>query len=157
LEIPVVSSDLVRKRLWGVSPTSRAGAGAYSSSVTAETYTAMIEVGRTEEAPDGGVVIDATFSTSAQRAQLESALRGPIHWIVCEAPEAVLQTRAAARVRDPSRISDAGPDVAVALARGFEPVDGFEHILHLDTRAASEALVQTVAVWLDAPASAASA
>jgi len=151
MEIPVVSSDVVRKQLRGLSPTERAGGDAYSSRATADTYAALTERARADEAPDGGVVVDGTFSTAAQRAELESALRGPVHWIVCEAPEAVLGARAAARAQDAQRISDAGPGVAVALARTFEPTGGLERVLRLDTQYPAETLLSEVAAWIDTP------
>lgn len=149
LEIPVVSSDVVRKQLRGLSPTERAGGDAYSSRATADTYAALTARARADEAPDGGVVIDATFSTAARRTELESALRGPVHWIVCEAPEAVLEARAAARAQDAQRISDAGPGVAVALAQAFEPTGGLTRVLRLDTQLAPAALASEVAAWID--------
>ena len=151
LELPVVSSDVVRKQLHGLAPADRGPEEIYTERATAETYRAVIAHARAREAPDAGVIVDATFSMPHHRAELASALRGPIHWIACEAPEVVLAARAARRSEGGFSTSDAGPAVAVEMAHGFAPVDALEGVLELDTMPPLDVQVAAVAAWLDAP------
>lgn len=149
LEVPVVASDVVRKQLAGVAPTERLEDASYSAAATEASYRALIERARAEERPDGGVIVDATFSTVAQRTALGEALAGPVRWIRCTVPAEELERRARQRAHDAARISDAGPEVAVALAERFEPLDDLAGVLDVDTRAPLDAQVGAVAAWLD--------
>lgn len=150
LELPVVSSDVVRKRLHGLAPDERGEDQLYSPAATARTYRELIRVAAATAASAGGVVVDATFRTAAQRSALADTLEA-VRWIVCQAPPKTLAARAAARERDADRVSDAGPQVALALAARFENPDEVEDLLQLDTRAPVEQLQPGVADWLDQP------
>jgi hypothetical protein len=111
----VLSSDLVRKQLLGVAATARAPAGAYTSDVNSATYAALGAQAAERLAAGERVIVDATFRFRADRRSFAEALGSNAReclWIQCEAPVETLLRRAAARERDPERISDA--DAAIA-------------------------------------------
>ena len=121
----VVSSDLVRKELLGIAPTARAPDAAYGPAVNRRTYA---ELGRrARELLDAGrpAVVDATFRLRADRQAFLTELggRGDLTWVECRAPAEVVARRAAARTRQPDRVSDAGPGIALIQAEEWEPLD----------------------------------
>jgi aminoglycoside phosphotransferase family enzyme/predicted kinase len=126
MELPVHSSDVVRKERLGIAARERAPSGAYAPDVTEAVYRALgrraaWELGR--GAP--GAIVDASCRSRALRATLlgEVAGREPQVMVLCVLPRDELLRRARRRERDPARVSDAGPGVALALASAFEPPD----------------------------------
>lgn len=120
---PVVSSDVVRKRLVGVEPTARAGDAAYAPALSARTYAALAHAALAAGA--GGAIVDATFRSRADReafgAQLGEAADAAVY-VELTAPAAILRERAERRLADPGRVSDATPEIALAQAAAFEPL-----------------------------------
>ena len=93
----VLSSDVVRKELVGVPPTTRAPQSAYSAEMNRQTY---LELGR-RTAAEQPVVVDATFRFAADREAFAAAAGAASEsaiWIECRAPAAVIARRAAARI-----------------------------------------------------------
>jgi len=134
-----VNTDRVRKDLYGVAATAPLPPDAYRADVTRRVYEAVGARAAQIVDEDGGAIIDATAGSAQNRAALRAGLdgRGPIRAIVCEADPATLRRRADARLQDPRRVSDAGPQVAVALAEAFDPPQaghaGIAHVARLDT------------------------
>lgn len=101
----VVSTDVIRKRLFGVPPEQALDAHAYTSDVSERTYrqlyedvTACLDAGQT-------VIADATFLRAVDRDRLEAIAReqgAPFCGIWLEAPRATLVERTAGRSFDPS-------------------------------------------------------
>ena len=83
----------------------------------------------------GGVVVDATFHRSEQRALLKD-VRARTLWIECIAPEQTLRSRGAVRERAPEHASDATWPVTEAQLSAWEPLDeissGDRLALHTD-------------------------
>ncbi|HVW18216.1 MAG TPA: hypothetical protein VHB30_08195, partial [Solirubrobacteraceae bacterium] len=65
--------------------------------------------------------------------------------------EDVLRERAARRERDPARVSDADAEVALRLAREFEPLRGARVLRLTGAGPVADALPE-VAAWLDGAA-----
>jgi aminoglycoside phosphotransferase family enzyme/predicted kinase len=148
LEVPVLSSDVVRKAMLGVPARRRAGEEAYAQAVSERVYRELRESARDLLAePGAGAVLDATYRTAAERDALDAALGGRVRWIWCDAPTAVLRERAVRRERDPQRVSDADAAVALRLARAFVPLHG-DGVL----RVGGEPRLAAIAAWLDGPA-----
>ena len=151
-----VNTDVVRKQLHGVDPTTTLPADAYDDAVTRRVYEAVGAHAAAIVDEDGGVIVDATARTAQERAALRAGLdgRGPIRAIVCMVDRDTLRRRAQARLRDPDRVSDAGPDVAVALADAFDPPrpghDGVVDVAQVDT--SREGALAAAAAALDAAA-----
>ncbi len=107
----VLRSDVVRKLLSGIKPTTRLDARAYSPSCSADVYrhlrgraATLLRAGRT-------VIADATFLDQTERSCIEGLtadLAVPFQGIWLDAPTAVLEQRVARRRND---ASDADLDV----------------------------------------------
>lgn len=124
--LPVVSSDVVRKRLAGLTPAERAGAERYTAQQTRATYE---QLGRDALAAldrSGGVIVDASCHSRRQRATLFHRLDGGAATFLvahCQVPLATALARASARLQSPERISDATPHIVEVQFRRFEPLD----------------------------------
>ena len=118
----VLSSDVVRKELVGIPPTTRAPQSAYSAEMNRQTY---LELGR-RAAAEEPVVVDATFRYAADRQTFAAAAAGAAAegaiWIECRAPAAVIARRAAARSSQPDRVSDADAAIATRQLAEWEPL-----------------------------------
>jgi aminoglycoside phosphotransferase family enzyme/predicted kinase len=137
-EMPVVSSDAVRKRLAGLDEHEPARAEHYSHYFTRATYEqlgrdALLALRRSDS-----VIVDATCRTREDRVLLLDRLRriGMTRLIVrCEVPLELALQRAARRLHDPGRISDATPRIVEEQFRSFEELDERSDgdVLRLDT------------------------
>jgi aminoglycoside phosphotransferase family enzyme/predicted kinase len=147
--LPVVSSDVVRKRCRGLAPTAKAPADEYTDEARAAVYRELGELA----ARDRGAIVDATFGDPAlRRAFLDAggdARR--LRAVECRAPPRLREQRACARTPADARGSDATPDVAARLGASFSGWEELpaEAILTLPAGADVEALVDEVADWLD--------
>ena len=130
-----LNSDVVRKELLGVAAAERAPASAYSTEMNERTYAELARRASDELAAGRSVLVDATFRYRHDREAFAAALAGaePV-FVECRAPAAVLAERAAARERDPSRVSDAGADLAERQRLEFEPLDDVPAARHLALR-----------------------
>jgi predicted kinase len=137
----VIASDLVRKRLHGMSATDRCGAakGLYSRTARDRVYTAILE--RAAAVVDAGrvAVLDATYARTQQRdAVLRfAAQRGVPVWIVeTRARRATALARLALRQSRGDSASDAGPAryaASVAEFRRFGSRGVRRQIVRTDT------------------------
>jgi uncharacterized protein len=149
-----LSSDVTRKGLLGLAPTTRAPARAYAPAVTAETYRALGAQTAEALAESGAAIVDATFHTAAERTAFLDTLgdcRAPVLFAECRAPAEVLERRAAARAREPERVSDATVDVVRRQLAAWEPFAGGPHRRHLVVPADQpvEGMADAVLAWLD--------
>lgn len=153
LELPVVSSDVVRKSLAGLASHERAPLAAYRASATIETYRELAARAVRELRRHHGVIIDATARSRELRATLLEAVGAaePKALVVCEAPREELERRALARERSADRVSDATAEVALELADAFEPPDELDPAIVCRVRSDVEEAValERVAGWLD--------
>jgi len=120
----LLATDPLRKRLHGVVATDRLPDEAYSVAANAAVHA---ELGRAAAVAQDGAIVDATFRRRADRdaffTELGAERAGTAVVVVLELPAAVLAERAARRLVDPGRVSDAGPAQASAQAAAFEPLD----------------------------------
>ena len=150
-ETTVISSDRVRKGLLGLAPADRAATDAYTPKVSRRVYAELARQARVARERDGGAIVDATFGRREDRARFAAGLGGAVLWIWCDPPQDVLARRAAARMSDPGRESDADPAVAATLARAFEPLDELEpsSVLRLGEPTSVAATLEVIARWRD--------
>lgn len=137
---PLLQADVVRKRLAGLPPTHRGREEDYAPGVNQRTY---VELGRLAVAAASehhGAIVDATFRHRADRDAFHAALAaastpGPL-FVECIAPAPTLAERAARRLADPNRISDATPELALHQLGAWEPLDEvpatYHHLLRTD-------------------------
>ncbi len=139
LEGVMISSDRVRKRLFGLAPDEHTHLGDYECIYTPErsarVYRGLLE--RAEPVIESGrsAILDAAHTRSAERQDaIEFARAREISVRVLEtrcAEETTLQ-RLGRRERAGSDPSDAGPSFYARSAADFEPVraaDGVDHLL----------------------------
>jgi len=122
-----VSSDIVRKRLHGLSPGEHRldnfGRGIYTSGATKRTYEALLETARRELTQGRSVILDATFGTFAYREaarQLARTLNARFRILHCTAPDEVVEQRLEKRARKETHPSDAGWEIYLAQKNVFE-------------------------------------
>lgn len=137
-EIPIVSSDEVRKRLAHIDPNERAGAEHYSQRFSHATYRQLGREAQLALRRSASVIVDATCRSRADRRLLLDGLTsaGATRLIVrCEVPLEIALERAARRLQDPERVSDATPQVVEAQYSEFEEFDAQPDgsLLRLDT------------------------
>jgi uncharacterized protein len=109
-----LSSDVIRKELAGLDPRARGRAEHYSDAFTTTTYRELGRRAGIELRRSGGVIVDATFHRREARTTFLRELdAGDANFLFveCHAPSEVLAARAGARESDPSRVSDAGPEI----------------------------------------------
>lgn len=107
----VLRSDVLRKRLVGVDPGSRAGPEAYGSGMSERVYEGLRLAAATALAAGRTVVIDAVHARPDERAAIEAVGRKlgvPFHGIWLDAPATTLIDRVERRRGD---VSDATADV----------------------------------------------
>ncbi|MET7451946.1 AAA family ATPase [Streptomyces sp. NPDC005574] len=122
LGVTLLSSDRLRKELAGIPAEQSAaagyGEGLYTPEWTARTYAALLDRASALLSRGESVVLDATWSDAVRReaalrvAEATSARLVALH---CQVPDETSAARL--RTRGPGA-SDAGPDVAAAMAAG---------------------------------------
>lgn len=153
IALPVLKSDAIRKEVAGIAPEASAVApfaeGIYAEQMTAATYDQLLRRAQKHLQSAGGVILDATFSTTAQRDRVlhMAAARGAdVCFIHCTAPAAVLRSRLAARHNRPS-LSDARPRHLPRFMAQFEPLTASAGACHVridTTRPVSGNLVRAL-------------
>jgi aminoglycoside phosphotransferase family enzyme/predicted kinase len=151
--LPLVPSDVVRKRLAGIDPGEHRHApyeaGLYTAGRDQATYAAML-LQAEQHLTRGSAVVDGSFRTTGFRSMARQAARraGAQLWLVeCTAPEAVVHGRIRLREERGTGASDATEDVYERRRADWEPVMPAEggHRAVLDTsQAPSDVLVALV-------------
>jgi predicted kinase len=146
---PLLQSDVVRKELAGVPPTTRLGAAMYGEDATERTYETLLTRAGQVRPP---VLVDATWPTRRRRSQLfDAAQRAGARTLLLHL--AVTPDEARARLRrrasDPRAESDADEAVYDRLAPRFEaPTDDEGPVLHLSGEAPCSSLLDRVLAHL---------
>ena len=107
----IARSDVLRKRLAGVTPLTRLGADGYTKEMTQQTYQAVLSEVRTALAGGQSAIADAVFASPDERraiANVARELNVPFQGIWLEAPPEIMTERARTRKAD---ASDADADV----------------------------------------------
>ena len=155
-DMPVVSSDVVRKRLADLDASERARSEHYSDGFTRATYEQLARdaLHALGDGDGDGVIVDATCRRRRDRALLLNGLRRadamPM-FVRCEVPLELALERAELRLRDPRRLSDATPMIAEEQFRAFEELEELPEssVLRLDTSRPPDAQVAEIACAVD--------
>lgn len=150
----LVSSDVVRKSAAGLAASERAAPEHYGERFTRLTYQRLGRDARLALARRHGVIVDATCRARADRALLLGELGGRGLTCVavrCEVPLELAVARAARRMGDAARVSDATPEVVAEQYRSFEALDELPagSVLELDTTRSLAAQVAEVTRAVD--------
>jgi aminoglycoside phosphotransferase family enzyme/predicted kinase len=134
--LPRLSTDLVRKRLAGIQPTTPAAAEHYSDEYNRATYAELGRLAAAEALAHGGALVDATFRHRRDRDAFMQAFanQAPLLLVECLAPTSVLAGRAVHRAQDPSHVSDATLPVVLSERVTWEPLEEFHGNTHLTLR-----------------------
>jgi predicted kinase len=153
LGFDLISSDVIRKQLAGISPTSPVtaeyGSGIYREGFTRRTYLTLLAEAEERLHKRRGVILDATFRHADQRRlAVEAAARAGVRvlFIECCAPVEVALARIAERERRGSEISDANAAIYARQLQDFETPDEIpeESRLAVDTSADFDRAVAAV-------------
>jgi uncharacterized protein len=115
-EASLIRSDVERKRLFGVSETTRLGPDGYTADVTARVYAALGAQAETALRAGRSIIVDAVFQRPEERDEVAAvARRCEAHFVGLwlEAPLKTRRDRVARRVGD---ASDATTGVVEAQA-----------------------------------------
>lgn len=134
--LPHLSSDVTRKRLAGLKPTSRAPGELYREDWNRLTYAELGRRATQEIAAHGGAIVDATFRRRADRDAFAQTFAGgaPLLFVECQAPAQTLARRAKRREHEPDRVSDASQAVALREGSRWEPLEEVPAQAHLSLR-----------------------
>lgn len=144
----VLRSDVVRKELAGLPATTSAaapvGEGIYTAEAGDRTYATLLARARTGLAHGESVVLDASWADAGRRAEaraLADELAADLVELCCVAPAEVTVERLCRRATT-GDASDAGPEVAAAMAAAWAPWPEAEVV---DTRGPQAETVEVVA------------
>lgn len=157
LGTPVLRSDAVRARLFGTghrrAPAEFGGPG-YDAESTGRTYRALLDEARGLLGAGRSVVLDATFSDPRWQQAATAAARdraADLVVLACACPAAVVADRLTRRQATGDDLSDAGPEVAAAVAASARPWPG-SVVVDTDRDPAAAAAEALAAVLDPAPA-----
>lgn len=155
---PVIASDVVRKDLAGLAPTTRAhyefGQGIYNEAFSRKTYAEMLR--RAGELLDGGasrVILDASFKSAAERSRVRELARekeARTAFVFCYCAREVVRERLQKRADNGSAISDGRLELLDLQTEDFEPfTEADKPLLRLDTGQNREKVLQDLNEFLD--------
>jgi predicted kinase len=152
-----LSSDVVRKRMAGLNPTSHGGdqfgRGLYTSTMTRRTYNALRRKAARSLRRGQSVVLDATYGQRRERAEIRHLARRTGARLVvfeCHAGDDVLLARLAAREGDAETTSDARLDLWPALRGAYTEPSEVTCAMRVDTsRPVDEVVHELVALVRD--------
>src|SRR6266487_902017 len=128
LDWPVLSSDQIRKTLAGIPLTERTATErrgeVYSEQMTEQTYKQLIEHGLTAVESHGGVVLDATFSSRANREFLRKECKNAhvgFQFVELDVDPGEIERRLRAREQNVGEVSDARLEDLEKLNAAYEP------------------------------------
>jgi predicted kinase len=150
-DLPVLSSDAVRRSALAVPAGGHAPAEAYTPEARGRIYA---ELGRGASASlrAGSVVVDATFGPPEHRDAFLGALtpsdRLRLRVIACHAPLEVRVERARRRAAVGGDPSDAGPEVVRRLTGAIAAIPSAA-TFEVDTAGPPDEAIARVAAWID--------
>jgi uncharacterized protein len=154
LDLNVLSSDVMRKELAGIEPTTAAhasyGEGLYTTERTEATYAQLFKRAGQLLSQGRSVVLDASFQRAKHRLQaIQLAARVGAEFCVleCWCSEAELRRRLEARVAQGGSVSDGRWELIAQQRQAFEPLFEVPPLQHLkvDTTQAPTVVAEAVA------------
>jgi len=131
LGLTVLSTDIIRKRLAGISPTEHrfedVNSGIYSAEFSQKTYEQMYSEAKDILKDGDSVIMDATFLKSAERKKAEAIAKseGAEFFVIeCHLDEANTQQRLSQRLKN-NAVSDGRWEIYGPQKKSFEPVVEF--------------------------------
>jgi aminoglycoside phosphotransferase family enzyme/predicted kinase len=145
LDWPVLSSDQIRKTLAGIPLTERTArerrGEVYSEQMTEQTYKQLIEHGLTAVESHGGVVLDATFSSRANREFLRKECKNAhvgFQFVELDVDPGEIERRLRAREQNVGEVSDARLEDLEKLNAAYEPSELAPGLVRVSAKKASD-------------------
>jgi len=156
LDRPLFSSDEIRKTMASVPLSERTAAEmrdeVYSKRMTEQTYKKLLEHGLAALETHNGVVLDATFSSRANRKSLHDACaKAGVHLQVIElnVDPATIRARLSARDKSAGEISDARREDFEKLTAAYDPPSELaQDLIKISTANAVSDSVRTIVLQL---------
>ncbi len=133
----VWNSDMVRKKLSGLQPTTRVAVdyqtGIYTEAMTQQTYAALAHYAEEELSVGRGVIIDASCRQPAHRRLFRSVAERcevPVFFLECQARAQVVEPRLRARAQRETAVSDATWETALRHQAAFPRFDDLPDTCH---------------------------
>ncbi len=138
LDIPIISSDIVRKELSGISPIEHRyedfEKGIYSKEFTERTYAEMLKRAHDILAKDSSVIIDASFQRRTDRKMVfNMADELGIKVFVVETiyKDEDIKKRLNTRIKDKTQASDGRLEIYSRQKEVFEAIDEIKDDSHI--------------------------
>lgn len=135
----VIRSDIVRKELAGIKPTTprlvEYGSGIYSKEFTEKVYAEMLERAKDSLKTGAPCILDATFSRKKHReeaSKVAGSLDVPLLIVECICPENIIRERLANRIKGVAP-SDGRWEIYQEQKKNFETIQHSEQSLTIDT------------------------
>lgn len=152
----VFSSDLIRKDMAGIASNHRGTDEErrylYQPEMTAQVYNRLFECAANELEHHPCVIIDATFSSRADRENLAAFCRRSdirLQWVEAHTPADVVRRRLAERALRSDVVSDArAEDYEKLTARYEPPVELLQELIRVNTDDSSERLLSNLMITL---------
>ena len=124
----ILNSDVIRKRLAGLLPTTRATAdyqaGLYQQDVTRKTYDTIHQAAEEELRSGRGVILDATYKHPEDRRtvlELSTRCQVPLVFVECQTSADIVEQRLREREQRGDNVSDATWALAQREREHFPP------------------------------------
>jgi aminoglycoside phosphotransferase family enzyme/predicted kinase len=153
IDLTVLSSDVMRKELAGIEPTTPArtayGEGIYTAERTEATYAQLLKRAECLLSQGRSVLLDASFQRTSHRTQaMQLAARTGAEFCVleCWCPEEELRRRLESRVGQGNSVSDGRWELLAQQRQTFEPLFEIppQHHLRVDTTQEPDLAVEFV-------------
>ena len=135
----VIKSDVVRKELAGIKPTTprrvEYGKEIYSKEFTERTHAEMLERAKNSLKAGTPCVLDATFSKKKHRDGASKTAKNfgvPFLIVECICPEKIIRKRLVKRIKGVT-VSDGRWEIYPKQKKDFEPIQPSERSMRIDT------------------------
>lgn len=144
----IVRSDVLRKGLLHIAPTSRHyddfGKGIYSDDISRQTYDRALEIASEKINNGKSVIIDASYKKMKDRLDAYDAakkLSAGFYLLECTCPEEIIKARLEKRKLNHAEVSDGRWEIYLAQKADFEQISEIpeEHHMVIDTSLDREA------------------
>ena len=144
----IVRSDVLRKELLHIAPTSRRyndfGKGIYSDDISRQTYDRAMEIASEKIKNGKSIIIDASYKRMKDRLNAYEAakkLSAGFYLLECTCPEEIIKARLERRKLNHAEVSDGRWEIYLAQKANFEQISELpeEHHMVIDTSLDREA------------------
>lgn len=144
----IVRSDVLRKELLHISPTSRHydefGKGIYSDNISRQTYDRALETALEKIKNGKSVIIDASYKKMKDRLNAYNTakkLTADFYLLECTCPDEIIKARLEQRELNHAEVSDGRWEIYLAQKADFEQISEIpkEHHVVIDTSLDSRA------------------